>query len=153
MKRAIIVALVLGLVAGALAAPATAGKKKKKKKQAKVERTVTGSYELPALVVAGFCGQQDAIGCVTFTAVKPEKWIKELNITDQHGLPVWASVQQDTDGDNISDTTVATVCGELEEPVEFDPSYEIIVWIMTPPRGACGQGTSGEVEVTFTNRL
>lgn len=152
LKKAIIMALVLGLVAGALAAPATAGKKKKKKSK-KIERTVTGSYELPSLVVAGFCAQNDAIGCVTFTAVKPEKWIKELTITDQHGLPVWASIQQDTDGDNISDTTVATLCGELEEPAEFDPSYEIIVWILTPPRGVCGQGTNGEVEVTFTNRL
>ena len=52
MKKALIFALVIGLIAGSMAAPATA-KKKKKKKPAKIERTVEVPYTFPSAVGAG----------------------------------------------------------------------------------------------------
>lgn len=155
MKKIIIIALVLGLVAGALAAPAAAGKKKKKKKNAKVERTVEGSYMLPSLVIAGGCAQQDAIGCVRFAVGAGEKFVTAVKITDDNGLPIYASIQQDTDGDAQADNTVGAFCGELEgDALEFVPGANVDVWILTPPRDpTCpGQGTSGQVEITFSNK-
>jgi hypothetical protein len=155
MKKAIVTALVLGLVAGSLALPAEAGKKKKKKKKVtKVERSVTGTYDAPALVIAGACGQDGAIGCVTFATGAEETWITELKITDQHGQPVYAELAQNLDDDNISETDLGTLCGELAEPVQFTAGFEIYVWILTPPRDpTCvpGQGTSGKVEATLSN--
>ena len=49
MKKALIFALVIGLIAGSMAAPATA-KKKKKKKPAKIERTVEVPYTFPSAI-------------------------------------------------------------------------------------------------------
>lgn len=152
MKRILAATLVLGLIAGALAAPATA-KKKKKKKVKKIERTVTGSYDAPALVIAGTCAQTGAVGCVSFGTALEESWITELTVTDQHGQPVFVSIQQDTDANNQDDVVVANVCGQLTEPVQFQPG-DVHVWVVTPPTDptcAPGQGTSGSVEITFSN--
>jgi hypothetical protein len=153
MRKAIVTALILGLVAGSLAAPAEA-KKKKKKKPVKVTREAEGTYDLPALVVLGACGQTGAIGCVTFATGPKETWITELKITDQHGLPVYAELAQNLDGDNISEVDLGSLCGELKEPVQITSGYDVYVWILTPPRDptcAPGQGTSGTVNITFSN--
>lgn len=155
MKKAIVMALVLGLIAGMMSVPATAGKKKKKKKKnVRVEREAQGTYALPSLVVAGGCGQADAIGCVTFATGGKEQWITKAQVTDEHGQPVYVSIQQDTDGDNQMDNTVGSFCGELEESLKFIKGYEVAFWVMTPPTDiACptGQGTSGAIDVTFSN--
>src|SRR5688572_28301148 len=96
MKKALIMALVLGLVAGSMAAPATA--KKKKKKPVKIERVATGTYQTPNLVVVGQCNNTDAIGCVVMPAAPGEKYLT-VKITDASGLPVNASIQQDQQPD------------------------------------------------------
>ncbi|MGH2693785.1 MAG: hypothetical protein ACRDJJ_03105 [Actinomycetota bacterium] len=151
MRRTIVAAIILGLLAGSLVAPAEAGKKKKKA----TTRTAEGSYDMPALVLLGACAQTGAIGCVTFATAKEESWITKLKITDQHGMPVYAELAQNLDGDNISETDLGAVCGKLKEPVQFKPGFEVYVWILTPPRDpTCvpGQGTSGQVKITFSNK-
>jgi plastocyanin len=147
-RAGVTVITVLVLLAGLLAAPADAQRRRG-------ERQMQGSYQMPALVIAGACGQQDAIGCVTFPTARGEKWITQLEITDQHGFPVYAELAQNLTGDNFTETGLGTVCGELEEPIEFNPGYEIYVWILTPPQDpTClpGQGTNGTVDITVSTR-
>ncbi|MGH2753405.1 MAG: hypothetical protein ACRDLB_03145 [Actinomycetota bacterium] len=152
MKKALIFALVIGLIAGAMAAPATAKKKKKKKKPVKVERTVSGTYQAPTLVIAGQCAQTDAIGCVPFTAASTEKYMS-VTITDSSGLPVSASIQQDTNGDGQEDITVASFCGATTEPVPVDPTYPLDVWVDNIPNPDCpgALATQGTVDVILSN--
>jgi hypothetical protein len=152
MKKALIFALVIGLIAGSMAAPAAAKKKKKKKKPVKIERVVNGSYQAPTLVAAGACAQTDAIGCVSFTAGSTEKYMK-VKITDSTGLPVSASIQQDTNGDGQEDVTVATFCGETAEAIAIDPSDPLDVWVDNTPNPDCAPAaaTQGTVDVTFSN--
>jgi hypothetical protein len=153
MKKTIVTLVTVGLVAGAFALPADA--KKKKKKPVRVERVATGTYQAPQLVIIGTCAQTDAIGCVTFMAAPTEKYLK-VTITDAAGLPVSASISQDQVPDTgvaTDDFTVATVCGAMEEAVEFDPSYELHVWIDNTPNPNCpgAVATQGTVEIAFSN--
>jgi len=154
MRRTLAVALILGLVAGALVAPAEAGKKKKKKKQ-RIERTVEGTYDLPTLVVAGSCSSSGAIGCVALPSAGKERFVT-AKITDQHGQPAFVSIGADTDGDNADDETYGFFCGETDEPIAIPPGTELHFWVgLTPDTGFAGCvpgfATSGSIEATFSN--
>lgn len=153
MKKAIAVALSLGLLVGALVAPAEAGKKKRKPK--KVTREVEGSYDLPPLVLVGTCSQTGAIGCVTFLSGPKEKFVT-AKITDQHGQPVAVSVSANLDGEIGDDETYGTFCGETEEPIAIPPSTELHFWVGAATdvgTGGCvpGAATSGTATATFSN--
>jgi hypothetical protein len=63
MKRSIVLFLVLGMIFGSIASAEAA----KKKKPKKVSRTVEGSYDAPALIVAGTCSQT----CVGHRSTRP----------------------------------------------------------------------------------
>ena len=153
MKKVLSVALVIGLLAGAYAMPADA--KKKKKKVVKVTREVQGTYAAPATVV-GNCTQTDGIGCMTIPSGSEERFLT-AKVTDSSGQPVLVSVDADLDGDAQSETNYGTFCGETTEPIEIDPGAQIIFWVSAvtdaADRAGCppGQGTSGTLDVTFSN--
>ena len=162
MRKAFAVAVAVGLLVGSLAMPAEAGKKKKKKAPpapVKVERTVEANYISPATAV-GLCTQTDGVGCMEI-ATGPEESYLTANVVDSHGQPVLISIQADTDGDNISDTTYGTFCGETKEPIKFDPGVSLIFWVS--PGNASGmqarveqgclpgQGFQGDLSITFSN--
>ncbi|MFN2389760.1 MAG: hypothetical protein ABR575_09190 [Actinomycetota bacterium] len=150
MKKAVLVALVMGLLVGSYGAPAEA---KKKKKPKKVTRVVEGSYDAPALVIAGACAQDGAIGCVSFLATPKEKWVT-VDITDSSGMAVTASVQQDTNGDGQEDVVLGEFCGKSEEPILIDPTYPVDVWvenIPSPSSGCAAVATNGQVKLTLSN--
>ena len=155
MKKTIAVALALGLLVGALVAPAEAGKKKKKrKKPVRVERQVQGTYAAPATVV-GNCTQTDGIGCMTITNGPGEKYLT-ASVTDEHGQPVAISVAADLDGDIQTETTYGAFCGETEEPIEVDEGVDLVFWVGRAADAialACapGIGTQGTLDVTFSN--
>ena len=153
MKKVIAIALSVGLLAGAYAMPADA--KKKKKKVVKVTREVQGTYAAPATVV-GNCTQTDGVGCMTIPAGSEEKFLT-AKVTDSSGQPVLVSVDADLDGDMQSETNYGFFCGETTEPIAIDPGAQIIFWVSAvtdaPARADCppGQGTSGTLDVTFSN--
>jgi hypothetical protein len=145
MKRAIVVALILGLIAGALAAPAAAQKKKKKKKNVRVERVVEGMYETPAIghpdVIVGCAG---TTGCATIGVAANERFVK-IEIEDASGLPVYATAGQDLDGDQLADKSFS-FCGTTgEEPMEIEPGFEINIFISAGPgvRKVCPGAATG----------
>ena len=149
MKRAIAVALSLGLLAGAMALPAEAGKKKKR-----VERKAQGTYAAPATVV-GNCTQTDGVGCMTIANGPTERYVT-AKITDSHGQPVAVSIAADLDGDIQTETTYGTFCGETTEPIKVDPGVSLVFWVGRASDAAAmacipGVGTQGTLDVTFSN--
>jgi len=154
MRKTIAVALALGLLAGALVAPAEAGKKKKKRKPKKVEREAQGTYAAPATVV-GNCTQTDGIGCIGILSGPKEKYIT-ATITDAHGQPVAVTVDGQTDEDINTDVTYGSFCGETEEPIQIDPAVQLVFWIGRADDAATqgcapGIGTQGTLDVVFSN--
>lgn len=153
MKRALAVALALGLLAGTLAVPADAGKKKKKKPK-RVEREVQGTYAAPGTIV-GTCTQTDGIGCIGIVSGPKEKFL-QATITDGHGQPVAVSVQADLDDDSSTETAYGTFCGETTEPIAIDPGVELIFWVGRAVDAAAlgcrpGIGSQGTLDVVFSN--
>lgn len=151
MKKAIIVALVMGLMAGALSAPAAAAKKKKAPK--KVTRTAESVYDTPAIghpdLVVGCSG---STGCAAFGIGATESFIS-LEIVDSSGLPVYGSASQDTDGDGFGDVGF-NFCGKTSEPMPVEPGVELNIFISAAggTNPACaGAGTTGVVKAEISN--
>ena len=146
MKKTLLVALALSLVAGALAMPAQA--KKKKKKPVKVERVQEARYENPAI---GTAGVGACAGCPAFATGPGERYIS-VEVTDD-ALPIGSvNLSWDTDGDGTADTGV-TVCGATEEPVEIPEGVSMtgFVFAVAGPECPGGGATSGTIKVTFSN--
>ena len=159
MKKTLVVALALSLVAGALAMPATA--KKKKKKPVRVERVVELEYSAPGIgaTVAGagggICPFADPTTqeCIEVPLQMGETHVK-VEITDAAGQKVAGSLSQgDTDGDGVGNL-YGQFCGAHEEPVEMlSPSVPLRVSFYN---GTCADGTpapvtTGSITVTFSN--
>lgn len=153
MRKPLVLLLVLGLMFGSIAT-AEAGKKKRKPK--KVTRTVEGSYDAPALIVVGTCSQTGAIGCVSIVTGPKEKFL-EVEVTDQHGQPVYVSIGADTDGNNQDDTDYGHFCGKTDGPIPVDPGVELHLWVgftIDPNFAGCvpGFATSGTLTAKLSNR-
>jgi hypothetical protein len=154
MRKALIVALVLGLVAGALSAPATAKKKKKR-----VARVVEVDYQGPGVGASspagsvGYCYQfpiSDA--CLTVIPEAGEKYIK-IEVTDASGTNIAGFISQgDLDGDGIGDL-YGDFCGAHAEPIQLEVkggAFDLSLY-----DGACGGGpsvmTTGTIKITLSN--
>lgn len=163
MRRAIAVALSLGLLMGAFAAPVEAAKKKKKKKPKRIERVVEFDYTCPcgvkvlgngpAFQLGSATGENIGGGAVTFDPTK-EKFLK-IESEDDSGMPIAIRIAMDTDPNDTSvNNTVADVCGATEEPVEMpDVEAEFRVFVTS---GTCADGTpafatAGAITFTFSN--
>ena len=162
MKKAIVTALVVGLVAGAMVLPAEAGKKKKKPKrvEAVVEVAYTGGeigVNTP-VASAGSC----LVGGAAFTCkelIPPSagfSYIK-IEIKDATGLTVGGFLaQQDADGDGLQDG-YGEFCGAHSEFVPMDVPGTTVGISLYP--GACDNGgtpapstpTTGTIVATFSN--
>ena len=162
MKKALIFALVIGLIAGAMAAPATA-KKKKKKKPVKIERVVDIAYSAPGAGVSGpagtasggICPLADPTTqqCIEVPLEAGDKYIK-VEITDASGQNVAGYISQgDTDGDGISDL-YGEFCGAHPEPIALTSSAAPVR--ISFYNGVCADNspaiaTTGTIKVTFSN--
>jgi len=145
MKKVLVTAVVVGLIAGSLGAPAMA--KKKKKKPVRVERVAEATYSGSANVVyfpaATFGGAAFALG-------GDEQYVS-FEITDASGTTISANVGQDPDGDNQV-ATVGEFCGKTEEPIKVEPGLEVTIFV---EQGTCGGGpsivTEGTIKATISN--
>ena len=145
--RRIFVALMAALVVtGLLAAPSVAGNRKPKPRKA------TASYDSPAIGggdATGICSGSN--GCVSFGVSGKERTI-HLLIEDAAGLPVSATVGQDTDPSNATTEVVGRFCGETTEPLAIEPGITVTVWLWLLPGAnpACpGAATNGTVTATL----
>ena len=158
MKKTIAVALALGLLVGALVAPAEAGKKKKKKKPKRVERVFELPYQCPCgpstpVASQGFWLAGGTFGGGPVATGDTDKFLS-VEVADQSGQPVYVQFAQDADGDSLSETDVGEVCGKTEEPMEVpEPGLEVsaFVHVGTCPDGTPSIATSGTVKLTFSN--
>lgn len=155
MKKTLIIALALSLVAGALAMPASA-KKKKKKKPVRVERVVETTYDLAAIGVGDPVGSgacPAATNSCGRAATGPDEKYVKVEIADATGLPVSFNLGQDTDPAALgTEHQLGRFCGTTgDEPIEIVPGAEILVfpWIFGP--SCASVGTTGTVSFTISN--
>ena len=147
MRRAVIMAVVLALVGGAVAsAPATAGKKKKR-----VERVAEARYEFPAGIGSGSVGGACS-GCPSLPAGPGETWVK-IEITDD--LTPKAGVEfspGDLDGDGFQDPGIY-VCGSTDGWIEIPKGSQMtsFPWILPGTECPDGSATSGTIKITYSS--
>lgn len=151
-----VVALVLGsaLLVGVLGTSEADAQKRKKKPRR--ERTIEMPYSEPALGTAGIGVCFQGSSCVFMEPARGERFVS-VEITDDLGLPVYASIIQDTSGDGnylATDDDTTHICGSTTEPLEIEPST-VTVWVWQGPGAVppCpGLASSGVVKATFSNR-
>jgi hypothetical protein len=150
MRKATVVLLMIAVVVGSLVAPADARKKKKTRK-------AVATYASPAIGNADLTGT--CLGeCPTFGVATTERYLT-LKIEDDSGLPVSATIGQDSNPDDNFTDRIGEVCGETEQPIPVMPGAQVIVWVWATPRlgviaggGPClGAATSGTITATFSN--
>lgn len=152
MRRALAVALAVGLLAGAFVAPAEAAKKKKKK----VERVVEITYEAPALGTPSTVGVcfRPTNSCGDIATGATEKFVK-MEIDDASGTAVAFTLGQDTDPDTFgTETTYGDFCGTTgDKPIEIQPGAPLIVFPWAFGDVVCpgAFGTTGTIKATLSN--
>lgn len=150
MKKLLATCITVGLLAGALAVPADA----KKRKPKRIERVAEGTYDNPAIGIPGVVGTSSAGGAVEFALASAESFI-DIEITDDFGQPVIATMSQDTDTSTPSWEIFATICGATEDPLPVTPGVPVRVSVYTipgPDQPSClGPATSGTIKATLSN--
>lgn len=160
MKRAIAAALAVGLLGGAMVAPAEAGRKKKRKPPVpvKVERVIELAYDAPGIglaIMGDSGGYPIGFPEVSEIATSAEERYVSVEIVDSSGQAVSAELASpDADGDGFVDT-IASLCGSTTEPIELPEPGTTISGIYAH-NGTCADGTpsvmtTGTVKVTISN--
>lgn len=148
MRRTIGIALAVAVVAGVVTAPAVNANKRRR-----APRKVESTYTEPAFGAAGLGLCFQGTSCVFVDPLPGEKFVR-VQIEDALGLPVPASVIQDTNGDGsylATDDDTTHICGETEEPLRIEPSTVTVwIWRIGIPNPCPGTGTSGTVTTTFS---
>lgn len=161
MKKILVTAVVIGLVAGSLAAPAMA-KKKKPKKPVRVEEVIEIEYQggnggvaTPAFT-GGVCLNDPSMpfSCKSAIPTIAAEYIK-VEVTDASGQKAGGFISQgDTDGDTVADG-YGQFCGGHAEPVQLTvPAAAVDISLYA---GVCSDAsgpsvvTSGTITVTFSN--
>lgn len=163
MKKAIVSAVVVGLIAGAMVVPAEAGKKKKKKPvrvEAVVEVPYTGGElgaNTPVASGGGCLNGAPAFNCKQIIPPGPGFSYIKVEIQDATGLTVGGFLaQQDADGDGLQDG-YGEFCGAHSEFVPMDVPGTVVGISLYP--GACDNAgtpapstpTQGTIVATFSN--
>jgi hypothetical protein len=166
MKKAIVSALVVGLVAGAMVIPAEAGKKKKKTPPApvRIEEVVEVAYtggeigiNTPAASAGGCLNGTDVFNCKEIIPPGTEFTHIKVEIKDATGQTVGGFIsQQDKDGDGLADG-YGTFCGAHTETVPLELPGTVVGISLYP--GVCDNAgtpapstpTTGTIVATFSN--
>lgn len=146
MRKLLVAAVAVGLVAGSLGT-AEAGKKKAPKK---VTRDAEAAYTAPARFYWAPTG--DNIGGVKFATGMGETYVS-VTIEDDAGMDVAGALGQDPEGDGTVSTT--DFCTSTKQPVPITPGLEVTVFVYagpcTAPQPAPAFATQGKVVATFSN--
>ena len=121
MRRAFVVLVTTILALGVAAAPGAGAKKKPR------QRTVETPYSEPALGTAGVGLCFPGTSCVFVEPMRGERNVN-VEIVDDLGLPVYASVIQDTNGDGSwlsTDDYTVHICGKSAGPIKIDPNLTV----------------------------
>lgn len=162
MRRAIAVALALGLLVGAFVGTAEAGKKKKKKKTARVEEVIEIEYQGGNLGAntpgpsGGVCFTDPSMpfSCKQAIPTKPGMKYIKVEVTDATGQKAGGFIsQQDKDGDGLDDG-YGNFCGAHTEAVPLELVSAPVGISLYP--GVCSDGspsfvTTGTIKATFSN--
>lgn len=163
MKKAIVSAVVVGLLAGAMVLPAEAGKKKKKKAPVRIEQVVEVAYTGGELGVAtpaasaGACLNAEVFTCKSIIPPAGNFPYIKIEIQDATGSTVGGFIaQQDADGDGLQDG-YGEFCGAHPESVPLEITGAVIGVSLYP--GACDNAgtpapstpTTGTIVATFSN--
>jgi hypothetical protein len=150
MRKTVVAGVVLTLACAAAGGPAGASKTPKPKK-----RTIALQYAEPALGAAGAGVCLQGSSCLFYGPPAAGERRFAVVIEDDLGMPVPASVIQDTNGDGnflVTDDLTVGICGATDEPVEIEPGKAVSVWVWragaSPP--CPGTATSGTATATFT---
>ena len=149
MRKSLTVLLAAALVTGALLAP-SADAAKKKKKPKKKSRTVSQTYQAPALGAgAGIC-LKPTNSCAETATSTNDKYVM-IEIVDTTGLPISGGFGQEMDGE-LGVENYQAFCGKTPKPVKIEPGYPITVFPWVAPNAGCaGVATTGTVKLTFSN--
>lgn len=162
MKKTIVSAVVVGLVAGAMVMPAEAGKKKKK--PVRIEQVVEVPYtggevgvSTPAASAGGCLNGTEVFNCKQILPPVGNFPYIKIEIQDATGLTVGGFIaQQDSDGDGLQDG-YGTFCGAHAESVPLELPGTAVGISLYP--GACDNAgtpapstpTTGTIVATFSN--
>lgn len=145
MKKSILVALVIGLIAGAMVAPDAMAAKKKAK-----PRVLEGTYTCPCGFQVKGVGPAWRLGTGEGgfdVGVLPGEKFMSLELTDDSGLPVFFEIAQDVDGDGtIFEHANGSACGKTTEPVPLEEGAPITVFVQS---GECSGGPGVATGGTF----
>ena len=153
MKKFVILAMVVGLVASSLGAPALA---KKKKKPVRVERVVEHTYTKPSpgapgVASACFAAFDTEAGCVNIALGLGEKFIN-VEFADAAGQDVYWILGQDTDADQPGFEIFHEGCGNSEEAVPVTEGLELRVSVYAFGGPDCpAAATQGTIKATLSN--
>ena len=154
MKKTLILALIVGLIAASMAGPAVA---KKKKKPKRIERQIELAYQAPSPGVPGAVGAclsgfAEGTACIDTPTGADDKYIS-VDVADASGQASYGILAQDTDADNPGLEIFATFCGATTEPIKIaQPGLTLRVSLYAGPSPDCpGVATTGTINGTLSN--
>jgi hypothetical protein len=141
--------LIAALTTAVVAAPSEAGKKKKKRT---AETNYVGSHLGVVPLVPDAC-VPPPLGCAVFE-VKPGERFVDLEIQDDFGQPVYASVY--VYGFSDGSETHEHICGTTEDPLALFSGLKQLMVVIELTGGVLsgcpGPPTEGTIAATFSNR-
>ena len=150
MKRFLMMFMILGLIAGSVAAAEA------KKRPQRLERTVEASYTQQFLDDP-YCWQTGG-SCIRIKPHKGEAFFTATAV-DDHGQPVLVTAWGPETGQGSQRHYYGSFCGETDEPIAFMPGFDIDLRVDLP--GGNGSpsvvadcpmfGTSGTISVTLSD--
>lgn len=144
MKRFVVIAVTVGLIAGALAAAPAQAKKKKPKRTTRTEEGVyNGGAGVATLYAINFGGAR-------WDTATTEHYVT-VELTDMTGQTVGFDLGQDPDGDSQA-AIIGSGCGKTTIPVPIQGGVPVIVFVGSLT--ACGDPApafKGTIKITFSN--
>ena len=154
MKKALAVAMMIGLLAGSMVGNADAAKKKKK-----VERVVEHAYSAPSPGIGGapysacLAAQMPEGGCVNIPLGLGEKFVN-VEVADSGPLDVYWILAQDTDtsAGDVGYDIFHYGCGNSEEPIPVTEGLELRISVYASGGPECpGAASTGTIKATLSN--